>query len=231
MTTTLEIQRRLSALGFDPGPLDGIRGRQTISAVEKYQRANHLTVDGIVGPQTLRSLFGGALVHPAEAPDAMPWLIEARRLMGTKEVAGKANSPVIMDWAEQLDIWYPNDEVPWCGLYVAHCIGSSLPREPLPSNPLGARNWSSWGDACEIVDGAVASFWRGSKSGWLGHVGIVTGQTKSTIEIIGGNQSNMVSVIQMPRERLLATRWPKTAPKVNKTTHGSTAGLTNGNEA
>jgi len=233
----LEIQHRLAALDFDPGPLDGIRGRRTIQAIEQFQRENHLTADGLVGPLTLRALFGGALVAPAESPDAMPWLVEARRLMGTWEVPGPKSSPVIMDWAAQLDIWYPNDEVAWCGLFVGHCIGAALPRESLPANPLGARNWAGFGDACPVVDGAIASFWRGSKSGWLGHVGIVTGQTKTTIEIIGANQHDkvsrrdMVSVIQMPRARLLATRWPMTAPKIIKVTAGSDAGMTDGNEA
>lgn len=232
MKSVLDIQRQLHSLGFDPGALDGIRGRMTINAVKKFQRSVNLVADGIVGPNTLRELFPGVPV-PAVATlsDAMPWLDEAKRLKGTKEVAGKGNNPDILDWAKQLDIWYPNDEIPWCGLFVAHCVGSTLPDEPLPTNPLGARNWGAFGDACDVIDGAIASFWRGSKSGWLGHVGIVTGQTKNTIEIIGGNQSNQVSIIQMPKDRLLATRWPKTALKVNKTTFGSTAGMTNGNEA
>jgi len=232
MKSVLDIQKQLKSLGFDPGVLDGIRGRMTINAVKKFQQAMKLAVDGIVGPNTLKELFPGTPVPPvAELPDAMPWLEEARRLKGTKELAGKGSNPEILDWARQLDLWYPNDEIPWCGLFVAHCVGATLPDEPLPSNPLGARNWATFGNACDIIDGAIASFWRGSKSGWLGHVGIVTGQTKSTIEIIGGNQSNMVSIIQMPKERLLATRWPKTALKVNRTTFGSKAGMTNGNEA
>lgn len=231
MKTTLDTQRRLAELGYDPGPVDGVRGRMTIAAVKRFQMAMHLHVDGIVGPATLRALLGGAMTKAEDSPDAMPWLDEARRLMGTKEAAGKGNSPVIMDWAKQLDIWYPNDEVAWCGLFIAHCIGSTLPEESLPVNPLGARNWGSFGDACGVIDGAIASFWRGSKSGWLGHVGIITGQTKTTIEIIGGNQSNTVSTIQMPRDRLLATRWPKTALKVEKATMGSGAAMTDGNEA
>lgn len=231
MTTILDIQKRLLALGFDPGPLDGIRGRQTIAAVERYQRANHLAVDGLVGPQTLRSLFGGALVAAEYTPDAMPWLSEALRLMGTREVAGPKNSPVIMDWAAQLDIWYPNDEVAWCGLFVAHCIAATLPREPLPANPLAARNWATFGESCDVIDGAIAVFWRESLSGWLGHVGIVTAQTTTHIEIAGGNQSNMVSKILMPRSRLLATRRPITAIRTNRATYGSHAGVTNGNEA
>ena len=231
MKTVLEIQKRLKELGYDPGPLDGVRGRLTINAVKRYQQAMHLTVDGIVGPNTLRSLFGGPLVSEVFSPDAMPWLDEAKRLMGTAEVAGSKNNPVIMNWAEQLDVWYPSDDVAWCGLFVAHCMASSMPDEPLPSNPLGARNWATFGDKCDIIDAAVAVFWRGSPSGWLGHVGFVTGQTTSNIEIIGGNQSDKVSIIQMPKSRLLATRWPKTALKVDRQTFGSNAQMTNGNEA
>lgn len=231
MKTVLEIQTRLNELGFDPGPLDGIRGRQTIGAVERYQRANHLTVDGLVGPQTLRALFGGPLVSPEFSPDAMPWLAEALRLMGTREVAGPKNSPVIMNWAAHLDLAYPNDEVAWCGLFVAHCIAATLPHEPLPANPLGARNWGTFGVPCDLIDGAIASFWRGSRDGWLGHVGIVTAQTTTHVEIVGGNQSNMVSKILMPRERLLATRRPATGLATNRATYGSRAGVTNGNEA
>lgn len=230
MKTVADIQRRLFQLGFNPGPIDSVRGRQTIAAIERFQAAMGLEVDGIVGPKTHHKLFGES-IDPAASPDAMPWLVEARRLMGVKEASGKANNPTIMDWAEQLDIAYPNDEVPWCGLFVAHCIGATLPREPLPSNPLGARNWASFGDACPLADGAVAVFWRGSKAGWLGHVGIVVGQTASTIELLGGNQSNQVSVVQMPKSRLLATRWPKTALKVVKVTQGGSAAMTNGNEA
>ena len=31
MKTVLEIQKRLKELGYDPGPLDGVRGRLTIN--------------------------------------------------------------------------------------------------------------------------------------------------------------------------------------------------------
>ncbi|MBL0374048.1 peptidoglycan-binding protein, partial [Rhizobium sp. KVB221] len=47
MKTTLDIQRRLKELGYDPGSLDGILGRQTIAALKRYQTAMHLAVDGI----------------------------------------------------------------------------------------------------------------------------------------------------------------------------------------
>ena len=51
-----ELQRRLSALGFDTGRVDGILGPTTVSALLDFQRNAGLTVDGIGGPATLAAL-------------------------------------------------------------------------------------------------------------------------------------------------------------------------------
>jgi len=47
-----ELQKALKAKGFNPGPIDGQFGPKTEAAVKAFQRANHLAVDGIVGPKT-----------------------------------------------------------------------------------------------------------------------------------------------------------------------------------
>jgi N-acetylmuramoyl-L-alanine amidase len=59
--TTLDIQRRLAALGFDPGPADGIRGPRTIRAIEAFQKERGLRVDGIVGPVTAAAMHAAPL--------------------------------------------------------------------------------------------------------------------------------------------------------------------------
>lgn len=102
--------------------------------------------------------------------------------------------------------------MPWCGLFVARCIASQLPEEPLPDNPLGARNWLKFGVAQEPSDGAVLVFWRGSSSGWQGHVGFYAGEDGAAFHVLGGNQSNAVNIARISRGRLLGTRWPRTAP-------------------
>lgn len=55
---TRVLQALLYIRGFNPGPFDGIFGGKTETAVRSFQRANRLTVDGIVGPQTWGHMFG-----------------------------------------------------------------------------------------------------------------------------------------------------------------------------
>jgi len=51
-----QLQERLNSLGFYNGPIDGIFGPQTETAVEQAQTANNLTVDGVVGQATWNAL-------------------------------------------------------------------------------------------------------------------------------------------------------------------------------
>jgi uncharacterized protein (TIGR02594 family) len=206
-----KVQRRLLKLGFNPGSIDGIRGRRTVSAVKRFQESRGLLADGIVGPKTYGALFGDP--EPGVLPnfDESPWHHEAIRLIGTREIAGPEANKVILEMAETINIDYPDDDIPWCGLFVGHCIASSLGEEPLPVNPLGARNWLKFGEECEPQSGAVLVFWRVKKSGWLGHVGFYQGEDATHYHVLGGNQSNSVSVVRIEKKRLLGARWPLTA--------------------
>ncbi len=54
--TALELQQSLAELGFPPGPLDGVIGYQTRSALEKFQASVGLEADGWYGPKTAAAL-------------------------------------------------------------------------------------------------------------------------------------------------------------------------------
>ncbi|WP_446215100.1 L,D-transpeptidase family protein [Micromonospora sp. IBHARD004] len=58
-TAVTTLQRRLAALHYDVGPIDGIFGPSTYHGVVAFQKVNNLVRDGIVGPQTW-----GALARP-----------------------------------------------------------------------------------------------------------------------------------------------------------------------
>lgn len=44
-----DLQEALKALGYDVGPIDGVFGAKTESAVKKFQQAKEIAVDGVVG--------------------------------------------------------------------------------------------------------------------------------------------------------------------------------------
>ncbi|WAC59223.1 TIGR02594 family protein [Brevundimonas sp. SL130] len=210
--TFTDIQKALSARGFDPGPIDGVWGARTTAAVRAFQASKGLKVDGIVGPRTAAALGLDATVTNPLIDPSLVWFQAAWRLLGTKEAPGTSDNPNILQWASRLGIPYRRDDVPWCGLFVAHCIGSTLSAEPLPNNPLSARNWLKFGVQTTGQAGAVAVFYRGALKGWLGHVAFYVGQDDEAYHVLGGNQSNAVSVARIAKNRLLGFRWPSTVP-------------------
>ena len=56
LCTTRGVQSALAALGYDPGPVDGVMGPQTRAAVQAFQRGAGLASDGVVGPLTRGAL-------------------------------------------------------------------------------------------------------------------------------------------------------------------------------
>jgi uncharacterized protein (TIGR02594 family) len=204
----LRIQRALKSQGYDPGPLDGIWGRLTMAAVKEFQSRNGLPADGVVTPETEAKIIANARPN---ASSGLVWMDEARRLMGTKEVQGSGSNPTILNWATSLGIPYAGDDIPWCGLFAAHCVGATLPGEALPTNPLGARNWSRFGNPCTPVEGAVLVFWRVSPSSGLGHVGFYNGEDHTAYHVLAGNQSDMVNIARVGKDRFVGARWPKSA--------------------
>jgi peptidoglycan hydrolase-like protein with peptidoglycan-binding domain/DNA-binding CsgD family transcriptional regulator len=68
---TREIQRRLRALGFQPGPVDGLFGPRTERAVRDFQESRGLDPDGLVQGETLTELRGHVALETAAdaAPD------------------------------------------------------------------------------------------------------------------------------------------------------------------
>jgi uncharacterized protein (TIGR02594 family) len=195
--TAKRLQIDLIAAGFDPGAIDGAAGPQTCAALRAFQAAHGLVSDGSAGPRT-RAFLG----------NTPPWLRQAGQLLGTRERTGAADNPAILGWARALGLAYAGDSVPWCGLFVAHCLASVLPGTALPATPLWARSWARFGVTVPPVPGAIMVFWRGRRGAGSGHVGFHAGESADASRILGGNQSDGVSLTWLGKDRLLAARWP-----------------------
>lgn len=216
MATTRDVQARLKLLGHDPGPVDGIPGPLTRAAVRRFQTAAGLHVDGICGPDTWRALSAAVAGGVDETHPMMinpPWYDEATRWLGLKEVPGAAHNPVILDWLAELDAPFRDDETPWCGTAMGAWMAAALPDEPLPAAPWGSRNWLGFGRPISTpAIGAILVFWRGSPTGWEGHVAQYVGERSDAYLCLGANQSNSVSRTWISKSRLRAggIRWPTT---------------------
>lgn len=154
-----------------------------------------------------------------------PWMTWAKSQVGVREIAGAKHSPVILGWLKKLKSWVTDDETAWCGTFAAAAFTGSISGfdRALPKNFLGARNWLAFGVKTTPQYGAVLVFWRGSKSGWQGHVGFYVAEDATHYHVLGGNQDNSVSITRIAKDRLLGARWPEDAaytivPQVVKTT-------------
>ena len=141
-------------------------------------------------------------------------LVEAYKLIGTKELLGKDNNPTILEWADKIGLkkQYTADEIPWCGLFMAYVAFKA--GKNFPINPLWARNWMTFGTKEDkAMLGDVLVFSRGANSG---HVGIYVGEDTKCYYVLGGNQGDAVSITKILKTRCIAIRrtaWSKAQPE------------------
>lgn len=155
-----------------------------------------------------------------------PWLVEARRHIGLREIPGPKHNPTIIKWLVKLNAWWRDDETPWCGTFVAHCF-DAVGIKPAKAW-YRARAWGDWGVSVKPQIGAVAVFSRGGG----GHVGFIVGEKATHFAVLGGNQSNAVNVTNIQKNRLIGCRWPTGVPFDAAPRLPKLAGVAgNGNEA
>lgn len=139
------------------------------------------------------------------------WLSIARSYVGTKEIPGKKHNSVILSWLAKLNAWWRDDETPWCGVFVAHCVREA--GLPVPANWMRAKAWSDYGAnlrSTHVAPGAILVFARAGG----GHVGFYVGEDKLYFYVLGGNQSNETNIAKIAKARCIAIRWPKGEPVI-----------------
>ncbi len=52
-----------------------------------------------------------------------PWIVEARKHIGTREIPGAKHEPKIIQWFKAIKAeWFTADSVPWCAAFVGGCL-------------------------------------------------------------------------------------------------------------
>ena len=140
------------------------------------------------------------------------WLTKARSYLGTKEIVGPKHNPAVVAlWALGKAGKVKDDETPWCAAFVS----AVLEEAGITSARTGwARSYLTWGRRLNFPRvGCIVVFSRGSG----GHVGFVVGRDKKgNLLVLGGNQSNAVTIAPFDTKRVLGYVWPR-GPDLPKT--------------
>lgn len=133
----------------------------------------------------------------------------AAKEIGVKEVPGKGNNPQIVNYHRYATVDNKNgmdDSVPWCASFVAYCLEHAGMGS---TNKKNARSYLAWGVSTKHnpMPGDIVVFWRGSRDGWMGHVGfLVEKKINGDMYILGGNQNDQVNVKLFRPTQLLDIR-------------------------
>lgn len=149
-------------------------------------------------------------------PSDPPWLKAAFNEIGVKEVSGRGSNPRIEEYLRTgtTDPSLIDDDVPWCAGFMnwALIMGTRGTLTPLMgTRSLMAKSFRNYGRPVGKVRGAIAVFDRPPNPA-SGHVGILLGWGPGWVDILGGNQSNMVTITRYSDNLLIELRWPNSYP-------------------
>lgn len=207
------LQSRLIAHGFRIAE-DGAFGGETRSALLEFQRRKKLKQSGVADNNTVAALRmepGKRRQEAIVAPDERmpPWMAEMHRRLGLHE---KRDNASLSHWLRIGKFLGNPAKLPWCGDAIETCVVKTLPNEPVPTNPFWAQAWKGFGvDAKGPKVGAIGVIRWSARAG---HVGIVAGydSDRRRVLLLGGNQSDAITLSWFPLSRFIAFRWPRSFP-------------------
>lgn len=227
---------------------DGVFGNATEDAVRAFQARSGIAQSGRIGTTTASALevsrppIASPINTITSVKSQAPWLTTMRAITGHKEYPGDANSPFILGMAAEIAERYPQmakycksytrDAIPWCGLAMAYVMAVN-DIEPVfdvsaaTRSFLWAAAWKLSGVHCSPCVGAIGVFTR--EGG--GHVALIEGWANDRYIVRGGNQTDMINVTTIPKERLTDTRWPFNWPIVSSLAGQTSSQVTSGSLA
>lgn len=181
--------------------------RQTDSIVaSKAKGARRYALWGLAAalPLLLALAGGGYWWLSEDVPSRTPWLEVAHSELGEEEINGPENNPRILDYiaSVQSTRGVQDDEVDWASAFVEWSLNQVGIEGPQSMDPDA---WLGWGKEIVVPEkGCVTVF---SFKG-LGHVGFFMNEEGKSVDILGGNQSDLVKVSRYARKDIISWRLP-----------------------
>lgn len=165
-------------------------GREYPMSDREWNQAYKLYIDTVRGKAKPDS-------QPSQKPRTLA-LEVAWSARGQKEIPGEADNPFIVECFAA--VGHPeikDDETAWCAAFA----GWALKKAGYAYlTDLTARSYLNYGEHLDAPEvGALVIMWRVSPNSWQGHVGFVESFDADTVTILGGNQSNAVTSMTVPR--------------------------------
>lgn len=167
------VQRHLASKGFYKGSIDEWAGDRTVAA--------------------FNAAYGESSPPSNLSTNSAKLYAQAEKDKGLKETSGSASTPRIKRAILEAASWLnPDDSVTaWCGCIVGLWV-SEIGLTP-PPEYFRAISWLKFGKATTLEKAKKGDVVVLSRSGG-NHVGLYHSHTKTTISLLGGNQSNAVNI-------------------------------------
>jgi uncharacterized protein (TIGR02594 family) len=148
------------------------------------------------------------------SPSAPSWLKIAAKEIGNKEIKGPKSNQRIITYHSATTLYSKSDETHWCSSFANWVMNEA---GYAGTNSAAAVSWKGWGkEITEPREGAITIIYRqpkkvdGKMTSSGNHVAFFISQTSTHLNLLGGNQSDMVKVSKF-RKRAYKTimyRWP-----------------------
>jgi len=166
--------------------------------------------DGFMSLHFLEPVSGGLPIPPQGGSlDVARRPIDIARAemnLGVVEFPGAANNPRIVMYHSTTMGGAAPDETAWCSSFVNYCVEQAGLHG---TRSKAARSWhdQSWGNdvTSNPGEGDIVVFSRHGPTQDGGHVGFYLSQDDNSIQVLGGNQGNRVSIARYPKDGMLGS--------------------------
>lgn len=202
------LQKNLTQIGLQGLVADGKFGPQTFIAVEAFQSAHSLPVNGIVDEDTYRAItkaLVNQLIMPGSPAPWVPWL---KSHIGEPE---KTGAPAT-DFDKEVFSHTSYENLtgmmePGCAATACAALEENGFKSP---HNAAAESFRNFGIESELKPGAIVGFnWSGKKGIHCDHVSFCDHIIdQAHVACLGGNQGHEVKVSVFSRNCIDFVRWP-----------------------